>query len=148
LWHLLAFAIHQLRANGKPSDALFRQQQALLRTLPAPSSVVAEAIKLWWVWRKKTDRPFLRSFVLVLTAVIFTVATLAASVFSSLVVDTGTIEVLVDSPLCGRFNDSGTAWKTYKIGLDIARPDYHRNCYKNGTLPPFCNAFIRPNIPL
>jgi hypothetical protein len=47
LWHLLAFAYHQAHTDGRPMDALFRQQQALLRTLPSPSSVMADAVKLW-----------------------------------------------------------------------------------------------------
>jgi hypothetical protein len=32
LWNLLLFAVHQQRASGSPRDALFRQQQTLLRT--------------------------------------------------------------------------------------------------------------------
>ncbi|KAB2107082.1 hypothetical protein AG0111_0g5246 [Alternaria gaisen] len=149
LWHLIAFAIHQIRANGRPADAMFRQQQALLRTLPTPSSVVAEALKLWWAWRKNTNRPFLRSMVLVLVAMLFTAVTVAASVFSSFVVDSGSIEVLVDSPLCGRINGTGTAWRTYITTLIANAPVYAGACYRNGSLPALCNdAFTNVNIPL
>ncbi|KAH8630678.1 hypothetical protein IG631_15255 [Alternaria alternata] len=128
---------------------MFRQQQALLRTLPTPSSVVAEALKLWWAWRKNTDRPFLRSMVLVLVAMLFTAVTVAASVFSSFVVDSGSIEVLVDSPLCGRINGTGTAWRTYITTLIANAPVYAGACYRNGSLPALCNdAFTNVNIPL
>jgi len=48
LWHLITFVYHQFRANGRPSDGLFRQQQALLRTLPTPSSLMVDSINLWW----------------------------------------------------------------------------------------------------
>ena len=148
LWHLIAFAIHQIRANGHPADALFRQQQALLRTLPTPSSVIAEAMKLYWAWRRKADRPFLRSILLVLVAILFAAVTITASVFSSLIVDTGTITVLVDAPNCGQVNISGTAWRTYGQGIDIAAPAYTQECYRDGPLPPACNVFTQPNIPL
>lgn len=47
LWHLITFVIHQCRANGRPSDALSRQQQAILRTYPTPSAVLTESAKLY-----------------------------------------------------------------------------------------------------
>ncbi|RAR10171.1 hypothetical protein DDE82_001446 [Stemphylium lycopersici] len=148
LWHLIAFAIHQVRANGRPADAMFRQQQAMLRTLPTPSSVVAEAVKLWWVWRKKTERPFLRSLLLVLIAIAFTSVTIAASIFSSLIVDTGVIDVLVDSPLCGGATVNTTAIRTYVTALHATAPTYAQECYGNGSLPATCDTFTQPSIPL
>jgi len=56
LFHLLTFLYHQFRASGQPADGLFWQQQALLRTLPPPTGVVADYIKLWWSWRAKANR--------------------------------------------------------------------------------------------
>ena len=105
-------------------DALFRQQQAILRTLPTPSSVVAEAVKLWGAWRKSADRPFLRSALLVLIAILFTAMTVAASIFSTLIVNTGTIDVLVDSTRCAAVGFNGTAWRTYGDALTQAAPTY------------------------
>lgn len=148
LWHLIAFAIHQFRANGLPTDALFRQQQALLRTLPTPSSVIAEALKLWWAWRRKADRPFLRSILLVLIAILFVALTTTASIFSSLIVDSGTITVLAQSPNCGQVNITREVWKTYKQAVDRSAPAYTQECYRNGTLPPSCDVFTQPSIPL
>jgi len=148
LWHLLSFAYHQARANGQPADALFRQQQALLRTLPTPSSVMADALKLWWAWRKKTDRPLLRSLTLMVLALVFTIGTIASSIFSSLIVDTGTIEVLVDSPYCGRVNSNPDNGRAYSLNIDELAPRYTSTCYKNGSLPSSCEVFTQPNIPL
>jgi hypothetical protein len=88
------------RANGRPSDGLFRQQQALLRTLPTPTSLLADSIKLYWNWRQHVDSAFVRSLIVPLVACIFAIGTLAAGIFSSLVVDTSDIEVLVKSPYC------------------------------------------------
>ena len=56
LFNLIIFLYHQLRANGEPSDGLYWQQQALLRTLPTPTALVADYLKLWWSWRTKTKR--------------------------------------------------------------------------------------------
>jgi hypothetical protein len=47
LWSIFLFVYHQIRANGRPADGLFHQQQALLRTLLPPSSLMAESTKLW-----------------------------------------------------------------------------------------------------
>jgi hypothetical protein len=144
----LSFAYHQPRANGRPSDGLFRQHQALLRTLPTPSTVVADAVKLWWAWGKKENYALLRSLLLVILAQAFTVATVAASMLSSLIISSGTIDVLVNSSLCGRINSTGTDWRSYTIEFDRSATGYTQSCYKNTSLGPSCNVFMQPNIPL
>lgn len=153
LWHLITFLIHQLRATGRPEDALFRQQQALLRTLPSPSSVMADTVKLWWAWRGKAKRPFLRSLVLLIVAILFTVATGAASVFSSLVVDTTSLEVLVKSRNCG------WAYPVRMFEKSMIRPTketsdpYANLCYTDGAnksatnLPSICNSLVKRELP-
>lgn len=153
LWHLITFLIHQLRATGQPEDALFRQQQALLRTLPGPASVIADTIKLWWAWRGKAKRPLLRSLVLLVIAVLFTAGTGAASVFSSLVVDTKDLEVLVKSRNCGwahslRMFDHGIVRPTKRVS-----DPYANLCYVNGAgrnvakLPSICNSLVQRELP-
>ncbi|KAF2004127.1 hypothetical protein P154DRAFT_485871 [Amniculicola lignicola CBS 123094] len=152
LWNLFAFALHQIRANGQPRDALFRQQQALLRTLPTPGALIADSLKLFWHWRGESgaDRPLLRSTLHVLLGLVFVAMTWTASIFSSLVVDTTNIEVLVSSPYCGAINlTSDTAYDisvsyTTKV-ITVAEP-FADNCYlaQNQSLPALCNALIRP----
>ena len=154
LFNLLSFAIHQLRANGRPADALFRQQQALLRTLPTPGTVMVDALKLWWAWKRKARRSFLRSILLVLVALTFSASTTAASIFSSLVVDTSNLIVLVSSDNCGWTNKT-SVFSTGSADsgpiLAVAAP-YAKQCYPNAvapnqTLPAVCNSvFVRPNI--
>tara|TARA_R110002003_G_scaffold59_35_gene5447 strand:- start:2053 stop:2742 length:690 start_codon:yes stop_codon:yes gene_type:complete len=110
---------------------------------------MADALKLWWAWRKKTDRPFLRSILLILVALLFIVATVAASIFTSFVADAGEIDVLVQSPFCGRVNSNADNGQTYAITeIDQLSPQYTYSCYRNGSLPSTCNKFVRPNIPL
>jgi hypothetical protein len=120
----------------------------MLRTLPTPSTVMTDALKLYWAWRKKSSRAFLRSILLVLLALIFTVATVAASVSSSLIVNGGTIEVLVNSPYCGRVNTNADVGRVNTIGVDQTAPEYSAACYKNGSLPSTCDVFMQHNIPL
>lgn len=109
---------------------------------------MADATKLWWAWRKRANSTFLRSILLVILALLFTVATVATSVFSSFIIDRGTVDVLVDSPLCGRINSTGTAWRSYMIEFDRSATTYSSFCYKNESLEPTCNIFTQHNIPL
>ncbi|KAJ8117285.1 hypothetical protein OPT61_g1490 [Boeremia exigua] len=153
LWHLITFLIHQLRATGRPEDALFRQQQALLRTLPSPSSVMADTIKLWWAWRGKAKSPFLRSLVLLIVAVLFTVGTGAASVFSSLVVDTTNLDVLVKSQNCGWAHPIRLFDRSMVRPVKKVADPYASLCYTNGAskntnkLPSTCNSLVRRELP-
>jgi hypothetical protein len=105
-------------------------------------------MKLYWAWRRKADRPFLRSILLVVIAMLFAAVTITASIFSSLIVDSGTITVLVNSPSCGEVNITGTAWRTYAQMVDRSAPAYTQECYRDGPLPPACDVFTQPNIPL
>ncbi|KAF2109963.1 hypothetical protein BDV96DRAFT_604439 [Lophiotrema nucula] len=154
VWHLAAFAYHQIRANGAPADGLFRQQQALLRTLPTPSSYLTDSLKLWWYWKGRADSVSLRCTLQPLIALFFTIATLAASISSSFVVDTTNLEVLVDSPFCApvsppRGSPFSTVLTYMTAVTDVAQP-YVNECYdNNGTsFPALCSAFTRPDIPL
>ncbi|KAF2871909.1 hypothetical protein BDV95DRAFT_28836 [Massariosphaeria phaeospora] len=146
LWHLLVFVYHQSRANGQHRDALFRQQQATLRTLPTPSTLLAEAIKSWWAWRNKADSALSRSLLQGSLALLCTLASLSASILSSWVITSSNIEVLVDSPHCGVTPTSSI----YQANLVQVTHTYASECYQNMTsLPQRCNnIFTRPNIPL
>lgn len=103
LWHILAFAIHQTRAHGRPSDGMFWQQQAILRAQAAPSALIADNLHLWWNWRKRTTKVLLRCVLQMILPTLFILGALAATISTSFIVDNSNIEVLVNSKLCGRF---------------------------------------------
>jgi hypothetical protein len=147
MWNLATFAIHQIRANGRPSDALFRQQQALLRVSPPPSTVMTDVVKLWWSWRREARRPFYRSILLVMIALLFTAGTLAASIFSSLVVSSGSLEVQVNSPACGWSNAraSDTPYK-YPASVREFSDPFNTRCSGNSTFPNDCDIFAAPRV--
>jgi hypothetical protein len=108
-------------------------------------------MKLWWVWRNRSKRPLLRSLVLILVAIIFTVVTLAASIFSSLVVDSTNLVVLVDSPGCGWEAPGRMFSKGYIYPVMAVAAPYAKQCYGssglNKTLPVVCNVFPQREIP-
>ncbi|KAF2183698.1 hypothetical protein K469DRAFT_667950 [Zopfia rhizophila CBS 207.26] len=152
LWHLITFLIHQFRANGRPADGLFRQQQVILRTLPAPSSLMADSVKVYWAWRD-SNRAFIRCLPQFLLATTFTLATVSAGIFSSFAVSNENLEVLVQSPGCGYINrttmvasqGTNTYWNRIKGFTD----SYSRACYSaENTLESQCsNIFIEPHVP-
>jgi hypothetical protein len=155
LWHLIAFAYHQIRADGRPANGMYRQQQALLRQLPTPSSLMADSVKLWWSWRKRSDHALVSTVTPLMLALLCTIGTLAASIASSYVVDSTNLKVLVNSPYCGRINRTEAMLSTGAYGAAIlaAAEPYALECYRKDTLndtalPARCRAFVQPNVDL
>jgi hypothetical protein len=149
LWNLLTFFYHQkraARATNIPSDGLFWQQQALLRTLPSPISFAVDMVKLSFVWRKKSRALLIRCVGPAMLAILFGAATIASGIFSSLVVTTTGLEVLVDnaSRLFERPLVGATLWTSRIVVLG----SYTRLCYQNSTsLSALCrNTYISPAI--
>ncbi|KAF1967212.1 hypothetical protein BU23DRAFT_301286 [Bimuria novae-zelandiae CBS 107.79] len=134
LWSLLLFFSPQQRAFGAPKDALFRQQQALLRTSPAPGSFLVETIRLWWIWRRK-GHVLLRCLLPALLSLLFAASTLTAGVFSSAIVSSSNIEVLVNSPYCGfrnatrYFDKHGSFQNDYVSTCESIGETYAWDCY-------------------
>jgi hypothetical protein len=155
LWNLLAFLYHQSRAQGISSDGLFWQQQALLRTLPTPTAMLPDSMKLWWTWRNKADRPLLRSAISLLAAFVFSITAIVAGIFTSYAVDTTNLEVFGNSAACAFagplkdhiYRDLGP----YSASVSSLNPvfqSYAQNCYTNSSfLPLSCrNVFSRLNV--
>lgn len=112
---------------------------------------MADSAKLWWSWRKRNDRVLARSLTQFLLATLCTAGFVVAGIFSSYVVESSDLEVLVNSPLCGRINSSlltsAERIQTSEI-RSLALP-YTQECYHNQTMVPArCKAFVRPSIPL
>lgn len=147
LWHLLTFFYHQWHADGIAYDGLFRQQQSLLRTLPTPGALLVDSIKLGYAWRGIIKWSLFRSLFQSSVAFLFVAASLAVSIFSSYVVSSVNLEVLINSPLCGPLDPSDDYWGTYLDAVGRDSQSYGPDCYKNGSLPSRCNIFSRPNIP-
>jgi hypothetical protein len=162
LWSLVVFGYHQSRANTSPRDGLLVQQQALIRTLPGPFAMLADWLKLWWVWRKRMDRVLIRSVSLVVLAIIFAALTMAVGVFSSYLADGTNITVLVHSPYCSPVDLLGhdvddmegpranfNIWSNeYMVKTADLAAAYARDCYASRTATPErCRIFTRPTLP-
>lgn len=157
LWNLLLFAYHQMRVTNNITDGLYRQQQALMRTLPGPASMLSDWLKLEWIWRKRVDRVHQRSIPLTLLAILFAAITIVVGTFSSYVVESSDVIVLVSSPDCGRIDwegveDSRDLWlswqKDYTAQVAEMADRYTTDCYSNRTATSErCKIFIRPTLP-
>lgn len=156
LWNLVSFAYHQARVNGRSSDGLFWQQQALLRSLTPPDSFAADSLKLWWVWRKKVQSPLMRTMPQFLVAVLFSAATIAVGILSSSVVNNSDSQVLVKNPQCGPFQidiknytAASAIYLKYAADIESRSKAYAEECYQNTTsLPVRCRTYVKPNVAL
>lgn len=150
-WNLLLFTIHQLRVTDELKDGLYWQQQALYRTLSTPGTVVMDSLKLLCIWRRKASSPILkRCMTPALIGLFFVVGGLAAGIFSSYIVTTTDLEVLINGEGCRFLN-----WTTYTTGangipldsaLDVDARSFAERCYTPGPLPSQCNFYIHPRI--
>jgi hypothetical protein len=150
LWNIILFIHYQMRATESVADGLFHQQQAILRTLPPPSALMADSIKLWWTWRKRTKRVTVRSLFQFILAFSCSIGILAVSIFSSYVVNTTDLEVLVKSPFCGFVNDtvSVDAQRSWVSAITSTSVPYAEECYQNRTiLSAVCKAYMRASVP-
>lgn len=157
LWNVVAFIVHQMRANGHPEDGLFRQQQALLRTLPTPASLLADSAKLWLFWRKRVDRALLRSLVPLSLAMAFWIGTVAVGILSSYLVTGNSLQILVSSSSCGPLNidpsmdnylDNVFGLQPLKGKVFIISKSYAEDCYQTDSrLPTRCGIYTQPYIP-
>jgi len=78
----------------------------------------------------------------------FAIASLLALIFSLFVISSTNIEVLINSPLCAKFNIIGHSLYTnlWSRITNLATA-YADDCYKNTTLLlARCNIFTKPNI--
>ena len=153
LWSVLTFLYHQYRADGKPSDGLLRQQQAILRTLPTPTSLLADSCKLWFRWgrieskkRRDVTQQLLPQIV---AGFLFVLGSLTAAIFSSYVVTSSDLEVLIRSPFCSKFYVGGGYSLYYRTRVQSLSSRYTDECYEDKTpLPVRCSTiFTRSAIP-
>ena len=160
-WNLALFAYHQMRVRSSHTDGLYRQQQALIRTLPGPASMFSDWTKLSWTWRRRVNRPLLRSLPLMIVSIIFAALTIVVGIFSSYLVDSTDISILVHSAHCGPMDylsgylydnstDQEKVWiEDYSNKVTELSSQYVRDCYTNQTATPErCRIFLRPTVPL
>ncbi|KAK1760049.1 hypothetical protein QBC47DRAFT_333883 [Echria macrotheca] len=82
LWSILVFAMHQWRSTTEPRDALYHQQQVILRNNGSAFNTMWMFGRLMWRWRGKANRNLIRGLELALPSAV-SVAAIAAAAFLS-----------------------------------------------------------------
>ena len=68
-WGIIRFIIHQARVRRTPQEALYHQQQVVLRNASSADACVG-FLTLGWGWRKKAPKPIVKSVPLFLLAMV------------------------------------------------------------------------------
>lgn len=140
-------------------DAMYHQQQVILRNNGGPASAAWEFLRLGWFWRKLARSPMIRNLPLALTALMNLAIFSVASVFSSEVAKAPGNETLVRDSICGwwspgevpqEFNDMKGKdmfdYQTQYLRNSIAAASYARACYTNSESILDCNRYAVPRI--
>ncbi|KAH8592278.1 hypothetical protein B0O99DRAFT_743763 [Bisporella sp. PMI_857] len=101
-WGVTSFALHQFRGTTTKRDALYHQQQVVLRSRLSDTATLYRLWELAWAWKSNTRASFRRTFVLALIVFVNISAFLTAGAFSSRVTSTDG-EVLLRG-YCGLFD--------------------------------------------
>jgi len=155
-WRIVCFVTHQIRTASHPHDAIFHQQQAILKNQESPLSAAWKLSRTSFTWRRHERTRWWqfwrsRSLFLVLLAIILAGAFAVASIFSSQVTKAAGTEVLINSPDCGdwEFNASDplsqASWGVKKLNESIAAASYASTCYGSGSNAE-CNTYVAPEI--
>lgn len=118
LWDLFCFFSYHLRARGRGlrHEAIYLQQQTLLRNNSSPLSASVAYLMLGWYWKGRSNHALLPNVLFAIVGIVFALAFVVAAIFSSFVVTSTDIEVLTSSSSCGY-------WTAYKPGDAVSVDD-------------------------
>lgn len=146
LWDIIKYAIHRWRARDTLHDALFYQQQAMLRNCSSAETVMG-LLSTCRVWRSRQIRPLKRSLALLVFTGIYTSASIAAAILSARVAMEDA-EVLARSPTCGLWSISQNITEATAIAQDGHWPefidymtDFQTNAIKSASDVTACTWF-------
>ena len=155
-WDILSCVVFLFRSRTTAEDALFHQQQLLLRCGTSDVGVAWHFWSLGWRWRRHVTQPWLRTLPILLTAVAHIVLFGVAGVFVSRVAETRA-EVLLVPSTCGLWADRyafgngdpssivGDAFEAELQSQLATSGAYASLCYRFNDTPPSeaCNAYGR-----
>ena len=156
LWGISRFIIHQIRVSNKSRDALYHQQQVILRN-SSPADAARGFTQVGWGWRSRANNPTRRSLPIALVALAHSITFLLAAILSSTAYTSQSDEVLVSSPHCGLMNYNTTdisavlnILNAYRVETLTDSASYARSCYSfEGTSRTWqdCSTFAAPRLP-
>lgn len=155
-WRILSYVTHQLRSSRGPNDAIFYQQQAVLKNSNSALGAAWMFTRVSWAWRKhsswwKFGRSHNLLFIIVglITAAVFAVA----AIFSSQVTKSAGTEVLIQSPNCGFWEFNSTTnegvwgWDLKTLNNTITAANYANTCYGTGNSgSASCHTYKVPEV--
>jgi hypothetical protein len=150
LWPVLAFLVAVGRSTTEPQDALYHQQQAILRNASSPAVVTWTMAKLLWAWKGSANRAGLRTFTFIFTGLTYTAAFAVAGILSSRIASINSEVLSSPTSLCGSwpypylrlFGPAKGSWQDYSkqrseydanaIQLVKKSHNYVAQCHKMG----------------
>lgn len=148
LWNMFAYGIHQTRATDSQCHPMLRQQQVILKnnTTPLAAGTRLAQVMWAWAWTTNSQKPALwASSILTIFTLFCALGGVTAGIFSSSIMATTNIEVLLSSPNCGFWQEwDKYSSRFYQDQIEGSRV-YTRCCY-NATSLGNCNVFAKPII--
>lgn len=153
-WKIVSYISHQARSNPNiPHDAIFLQQQAILKNSSSALSAAWAFTRVSFSWRKheRTKWRGSHTFIFVVVALLIAAAFGVASIFSSRVTASGGAEFLLKSPNCGFWNttlaDPAVA-SVKQLNDTYSAAAYSKTCYEaDSSSNVQCSTFIKSHIP-
>jgi hypothetical protein len=153
-WTIISYIAHQTRSNPGQHDAIFYQEQAILKNSGNALDAAWKFSQASFAWRKHAKSRNSRSLFFIAMALILAAAFAVASIFSSQVTKAASGEVLINSDNCGfwEFNVNSSAGIFYEaevktLNETVEAANYASNCYgTNNTDAAQCNTYIVPEI--
>lgn len=154
-WRILCFVLHNSFSTSRPRDALYHQQQAILRNSDSADAGLVVLFQLAWAWRKTAKRAFVRVLPVVATAALSAAAFTVAGGFSSSISTGVGNDVLLDGSNCAIVNTSNSndvasmsLIQPYVSRQCSSAANYAQQCYSTNTSGMFdCGTFVKPRIP-
>lgn len=153
-WRIVCFILHNSFSTSKPRDAVYHQQQAILRNSSSVDSGLVTFLQLAWAWRRTTKRALVRLCSVIATAAFFAVAFTIAGGFSSSISTGISNDVLLDGSDCGLIikryssNEDLNLLGPYTSREANSAANYAQQCYGTNTSGMFgCGTFVKARIP-
>ena len=101
LWSVITFLASRACSTAEPRDALYHQQQAVLRNTSQPVDLVWSMLKLAWFWKGFASKASTRTLSFVTSSLAYIAAFALAGIFSSRVSSANSEVLLLPNNHCG-----------------------------------------------
>ncbi|KAG8158806.1 hypothetical protein KVR01_011249 [Diaporthe batatas] len=151
-WRIACILFYRCYSSPDPRDALYHQQQAILRNSNSAVSAIWTFSQLLWAWQNIAKRCFVRLLPTILTATLCLCAFTVAGGFSSSISSGISDEVLVNGTNCASIVTTSADPKSrhflapYDSQLTHAAATYARQCYSSAPGNFDCTSFVRSQL--